>query len=194
MKSGHKRAGALAAAVLAVGLSACTSDSDDNAAAATPEASTEATATPTPIPTTVVTPTPYTGPANVGSTPLPAVGVGEPVDIEGAVSVSVTSVDDIDIEATSPGDIPGPAIAVVVEFDNAGDEVLDLGGVAVNASYDGVPASQSASVPTDLLKGELAPGESADGTYVFKKPEDPQDPLVIEVEHNQSQYVITVRR
>ncbi len=117
--------------------------------------------------------------------PLPPVGVGEGADFGGGLIATVKSVESVDLESQAPGETAGPGVLVRLEIRNDTGEAVDLGGVAINATYgtDATPAIPHQTGPIDVLSGTLEPGGTATGTYAFRLPEDAMGSLVIDVHH-----------
>ena len=115
--------------------------------------------------------------------PLPAVSVGEPSDFGDGLIATVTRVENADLEATGPGEIAGPGVIVHLEIRNDTSGPVDLGLLAVNASYGGTPAVPRLFVSVDPLAGPLGPGERRSGTYAFQVPADQRSSVVIDVHH-----------
>jgi hypothetical protein len=88
------------------------------------------------------------------------------------VLVSVGAPKRVVVDARGPGQVAGPGFAVRVSVKNGSATPFDLGGLAVNASYgaQASPASPTDAAPAAPMKGRLAPGADAVGTYVFTAP------------------------
>lgn len=128
------------------------------------------------------TPPTAVGPSD-GSLPLlPAEPVGATVEVGGGFVAEVVDVRPTRIEAGVPGDIAGPAVAVVVAISNDGTADIDVDRVTVSAAYgDSREASGYEGGVASPHRGVLAPGETSEGTYVFAVPEDQVDTLVVRV-------------
>lgn len=113
---------------------------------------------------------------------LAAVALDAPVVVDQVV-VSVSSVEAIDGTGQGPGNIAGPALRVTVSLENRTDGVVPVDGVAVSVAYgpDLVPASPLEDPSRFPFGGNLGPGESADGVYVFTVPADQRDAVTISV-------------
>lgn len=122
--------------------------------------------------------------SRVGFNVLPPVRVAEPADFGGGLFAVVTRVQAVELEARGPGETAGAGVVVTLELRNESDETVDLGGIAINASYgDGVPAIRNSSAPGATLSGSLAPGDHRSGVYAFRVPDDEQTSLLIDVHH-----------
>ena len=175
---------------LIVGLSACTSTGTTPPAPSTEAGPTPVVVTPGPPP-----PPGATGAPVIGISTLPPVPVGEPASFGGGLVATVAQIDQLQLEARGPGEIAGPGVGVTVELKNESADPIDLGGVAVNASYgDGVPASSSGAAPAAPVTGALPAGETRRGVYVFQVPNEDAGSLVVEVNYNGSPNVVLIRR
>ena len=135
-----------------------------------------------------------TGAPVAGVTTLPPVGVGDPAPLRNGLVARVVTVAPAQIEARGPGEIAGPGSAVTVELTNESADPIDLAGLAVNAySGDGVPAAASSSPPAAAATGQLAPGSTATGVYLFQVTTDSPE-LTVEINHSGSPDVALVRR
>lgn len=122
-----------------------------------------------PVPTPTGTPT--DDPADGGAAaPLPTVSapLDEPIELDTGVVLAVSAVRVITVEAATPGEVSGPAIAVTVTARNDSDAASSVDSAVVSVTTDdgalGIPTTAGPGSP---LTGELAPGASAEGTYVF---------------------------
>lgn len=170
----------VAAVALGVGCS-----SDDDAASSKESTSTSTT---TSVPTDAgpsTTGPPATAPvsAPVADVVEEPVGIDTPADLGGDVTVTLTAVDTLDVEAKLPGETAGPAVAATLEVRNGSKSAFDLSTVAVTASYgDGTPAIVNRSEPAADFAGTVEPGGTAKGVYVFRAPADEADSVVVEVQ------------
>jgi hypothetical protein len=116
--------------------------------------------------------------------PVPLESVG---DFTTGLTVQLASMEAVEAEAKAPGEISGPALRVTVEAANDADDAVSLDGVVVFLSYgdDRTPASQLGS-SSDPLMGDLAPGASRTGTYVFTVPPDQRDDVRVEISYTGS--------
>jgi hypothetical protein len=140
---------------------------------------------PTPAPTPETTPEP-TGPTgNVDDPPpsRPAVALDAAAQVGDGVSASLVSLDAIEGTATGPGNIAGPALRITVRIENGTDEPVSLGGVVVDlaSGRDLVPASPLDDPSAAPFAGTVAPGEHADGVYVFTIPEEDRGSVTVSV-------------
>jgi len=148
-------------------------------------APTAPTPAPTPETTPETTPEP-TGPTgNVDDPPpsRPAVALDAAAQVGDGVSASLVSLDAIEGTATGPGNIAGPALRITVRIENGTDEPVSLGGVVVDlaSGRDLVPASPLDDPSAAPFAGTVAPGEHADGVYVFTIPEEDRGSVTVSV-------------
>ncbi len=97
---------------------------------------------------------------------------GEIAQTPTGVTVSLDAVERVDAQASGPGEIAGPALALTVTLTNGSAGTLTLDDVVVNLyGQEGAPGSLFPSEPrTRPLAGELAPGARSTGTYVVSVP------------------------
>ncbi|WP_456846494.1 hypothetical protein [Cellulomonas sp. P5_C6] len=115
----------------------------------------------------------------------PPVALDQPADPGDKAVVSLTSITRIDGVGRAIGERSGPALAVAMTIRNDTGAPLDLNFVVVNVySQSGVPSVELASDPHEKgYSGVLAPGESADATYVFRDPAE-GGPVKVTVSHD----------
>lgn len=140
---------------------------------------------PTPAPTPETTPEP-TGPTGDVDDPppsRPAVALDAAAEAGDGVSASLVSLDAIEGTATGPGNIAGPALRITVRIENGTDEPVSLDGVVVDlaSGRDLVPASPLDDPSAAPFAGTVAPGEHADGVYVFTIPEEDRGSVTVSV-------------
>lgn len=140
-------------------------------------------------------PTTTTVPATDGGTvdeTVPSVPVVEldPValdavgDFGDGVTARIASVEPVELEATLPGEISGPGVAVTVELTNGTDAPLDLATVAVELVATGDRYQTLITTGDDEhLTGELAPGASSRGTYQFTIAEADRAEVMVRVNY-----------
>lgn len=173
------KAAALGAALIFAGsLAGCTVPDMASTPAATEP--TRTTAVPAPDDTTIDDVIEEAPPAPVTDAELDDV-----VLLETGVRVSVVEISGITVEAETPGEIAGPAVAATVRFENGSGEPLDLGGTMVSlvdaAGNVAVPTTSAPAAPTS---GTLDDGATAEGTYVFRMPEDTRSAVTLTVDYS----------
>jgi len=120
----------------------------------------------------------------VDVSPLAPVAVAHPADFGNGIVASVAAVEGVDVEATRPGETAGPAAAVRVTVENSSGVPVNLDGLVVNASDEsGTPLVPNFTSHAHPLSGVLAPGQSREGTYVFRT-DGGLDGLTIDIHHD----------
>jgi hypothetical protein len=133
--------------------------------------------------------------APVAVSSLPPVRVGNAARLDRRVSVTIPSVRDIEVSASGPGEVAGHGVSVHVRVHNTTTAAVNLSGFAVTASYgQGTPASPTDSGGAAPLTGMLAPGDAADGTYVFLVPAAQSSTLRVEVSSDESPNIAVFQR
>lgn len=151
-------------------------------------------ATPTVPPRDIVSPdaprpsqTPTPAPTeSAGSFPeLSPVAPDATIVLDEGIELSLSSLQAVQGEATSAGETSGPAIRATVLVVNTGAEPLDLEYVTVNAysGKDRAPAGTLTQPGGAPFEGTLAPGESAEGTYLFSVAETHREDVTITVDY-----------
>lgn len=100
-------------------------------------------------------------------------GFDDTVVVDPALEVSVVSVEAVTAGQDIPGEKSGPAVEVVVEVVNRGDDEIDLSGASVSLTYDGdsrVPAPEVIGDSTQLLPAALGAGRSAQAVSTYSVP------------------------
>lgn len=135
------------------------------------------------------TPEPEPAPEDApeGSAELPpalaAVELGDTSTSPDGTSAVVSDVQAIEGSGTGIGNVGGPALRVSLRIENGSAEPLPLAAVVVELFHSGgsVPASPLEDPSRNAFSGDLAPGESADGAYVFSVPLDGRDLVRVSV-------------
>lgn len=135
-----------------------------------------------PAPVTPVAP----GPTEGGDAPppvLPAVDFDQSAHTDDGVTASVRSVEAIEGTGFGPGNIAGPALRVTVRLDNGTSAPVTLDGVAVDLTTgpEKTPASPLEDPSRAPFSGTVAPGDTAEGVYVFTVPTDERDLITVSV-------------
>jgi hypothetical protein len=119
----------------------------------------------------------------MATVPVGTVEVRDPIpldetgDFGTGLSVRLVGIEAIEGEATTQGEIAGPALRVELEMTNDSDEPISLERVQVEVTYGedrtpGIELSESGTVP---FAPSVAPGDSTTGTVVFVVPVDQRD-------------------
>ena len=136
-------------------------------------------------------PTPDGQPGEPGYTQPEA----DPVPLESPASVADAqvklAVEAVNVEATVPGEVSGPAVRVKVTT-TAGSSALDLSGASVTVTYgqESTPAVMLTSdQQSQTLPDSVAAGSEATGVYDFAIPEGSRDQVVVRVYLNSQEPV-----
>ena len=136
-------------------------------------------------------PTPDGQPGEPGYTQPEA----DPVPLESPASVADAqvklAVEAVNVEATVPGEVSGPAVRVKVTA-TAGSTALDLSGASVTVTYgqESTPAVMLTSdQQSQTLPDSVAAGGTATGVYDFAVPEGSRDQVVVRVYLNSQEPV-----
>lgn len=174
---GTATASAVAFAILVAALTGCTASGSPSVPLATQPPRT--TAVPAPDDTTIDDVIEEAPPAAVEEAEL-----DETVTLETGVRVSVTEISGITVEANTPGEVAGPAVAATIRFENASGAPLDLDGAMISlVDAAGNVAPPTTSAPAAPTSGTLDNGGSAEGVYVFRMPEDTRDAITLRVDY-----------
>lgn len=156
---------------LALVMAGCSPSSDAGKDATEANPSASASSSPLPSPSGTWTPPPTdapVGPVTPAPVPTETAPIDEPVAFDTRVTVTLTSIEVISVEAQTPGENSGPAVRVNVSIENSSDEPIDVGSAVVNLSADegeyGVGTTAGDPQP---FQGSVEPGETAEGSYVF---------------------------
>ncbi|WP_406247019.1 hypothetical protein ACI7YT_16480 [Microbacterium sp. M] len=147
------------------------------------------TAEPTPLTSasgTPVTPTPLPTASDSPIAPeLAPVEPTQPAVGSDGVVVSLPLVEAIEGEGVAPGETSGPAIRVTVRIENATDEPLDTAFIIVNAytGADRKPAPALTKPGGEPFEGTIAPGDSAEGVFLFTVAADARSDVTIGVDY-----------
>ena len=116
--------------------------------------------------------------------PTQSVELGETAELEGGVNVTISEVETLDVEAKTPGEIAGPAVAVTLTVENTSDEAVDLSTamISINGSK-GSFGQATTSEPYSPFLGSVEPGGTSSGIYVFRLPAEERDSLEVTVEY-----------
>lgn len=119
-----------------------------------------------------------------GRQTLPPADFDDAVAVEGGARVSVSSIEDVDGEAVVPGEVSGPAVRITVEVENDTEEAIDLttAVVTVYAGESGLQANPVSKPAGKAFPSEVAPGNTAQGAFVFELPEDQRSGVRVEVD------------
>ena len=166
---------ALSCTLLLAGCSGAAASSSSSSSRGPAEGEPGATGTPTPPP--LVSPTgTWTPPAKGASAgptapaPVPtrSAALNSPVALDTRVTVRLESVSATTVKAVTPGQDSGPAVKVSVSVQNRSTApvVVDSAVVSLTADKGSSGVGTTAGDPHPL-KGSVAPGATARGTYIF---------------------------
>lgn len=125
---------------------------------------------------------------------LAPVAPEEPGEAEG-IGARLVRFESVTGEVVGPGDVEAAAVRVTVDITNTGNVPLNLDLVVMNA-YMGVqrdPAETYEQPGGSPVSGELAPGSTATGVYLFRIPEDRRDDVTFVVDYRAGLPAITFR-
>ncbi len=116
--------------------------------------------------------------------PTTSAAIDAPAELSNGVEVTIASAKQLEVTAQTPGEISGPAVSVVLKVRNGTDEAIDLSTAMISLTGSNEAMGQpTTSEPYSPFSGEVAPDDTATGTYVFLLPEDERDALSITVEY-----------
>jgi hypothetical protein len=104
----------------------------------------------------------------------PPVGIDEVADTGTGMTFRLEQLEAVDGEANGPGEIAGPAVRVTVVATNDSPSPVLLESIVVDLTYGAQNTSAAPLSGPGALRfsGEVAPGASATGVYVFEVPVD----------------------
>ncbi|WP_394278174.1 DUF4352 domain-containing protein [Microbacterium sp.] len=114
---------------------------------------------------------------------LPPAAFDDPIEAEGGLVVSVSSIESVTGEAVVPGEVSGPAVRVTVRIENESDETVDLTTAVV--TLFGASELQASPVTKPAGKSfplEVGAGKAASGAFVFELPKDERTDVRVEVD------------
>ncbi|MFP7833510.1 hypothetical protein [Marisediminicola sp. LYQ134] len=104
----------------------------------------------------------------------PPLALDEPGELETGLAASISRLEAVEGEATLPGEVAGASVRFRVTIDNTTEESVDLRYTVIDVSYgsDQTPALALTEPGGSPLPTEVGAGESVEGTYVFRVPEE----------------------
>lgn len=116
----------------------------------------------------------------------PAVPLASPAPFGTGVVARLAGLEAVQGVAQGPGEVSGPALRVVVEIVNgtAAPLSLDTAVVELYGGPDEVPGLLLSGSGEGLLSGDLEPGATAAGTYVFRIAPELRDPVRVTVSYS----------
>ncbi|MET3805224.1 hypothetical protein ABIB25_002225 [Nakamurella sp. UYEF19] len=88
----------------------------------------------------------------------------------------------VNVTASGPGETSGPGVTITLRVTNSGPRAASLTNVGVEVTgKSGVPGVQVAQADVVPFVGTVAPGKTAEGSYLFRLDSAEQKPLTIAV-------------
>jgi hypothetical protein len=131
----------------------------------------------------------------VAVTTKPPVSLRAVADFGAGVTARIMSIKAIEYHAVGPGQVSGPGLRLVVQISNGTGKSIDLDNAVVTiADARGTPGVEMLITPVTSgddaghpgpgnfsypLRGVLAPGHKASGTYVFTIPAGHRAPVTV---------------
>jgi len=107
------------------------------------------------------------------------------------VKVSVLKLRPVTAKPIGPGQVGGPAVGARLKIKNGSAAAIDLSTVSVRIlGSDGAPGILTTGGKADPLSGDLAPGATSRGTYVFTLDKSLRKPVTVQVEYGSGQTVL----
>lgn len=111
-------------------------------------------------------------------------GLRSEVTLPNGVRVKATSIKNIQATAQTPGEMVGAALAITLRLKNSSENPINIDSAVIGLSdATGNPAQPTTSDPFKPFQGEIAPGSTSLGTYVFLIPKQDRKDLVLTVEY-----------
>lgn len=116
--------------------------------------------------------------------PVTQVDLSQPATLKGGVTVSLSKITEVETKAETPGEIAGPAVAVHVLIQNDSDSSINVDSAIVTLTdAHGDVGQPTTSDPYRAFAGDIAPGASGEGVYVFLTPKNNRNSLTLSVEY-----------
>jgi hypothetical protein len=114
---------------------------------------------------------------------------------EDGMQVALTKIERVAGEAVQPGEVAGPAVRVTVTVTNGTGSEFNTSALVVNAyvGKDRAPAGSLVSPGGVPFLGQLAPGESTYGVYLFTIPESQRSDVTITVDYSTKAAMVVFR-
>jgi hypothetical protein len=115
----------------------------------------------------------------------PPVAIDDVADAGTGMTFRLAELEAVDGEASGPGEIAGPAVRVTVIATNSSVSPVSLEGVVVDLIYGATKASAAPLSGPGVVRfeGQVAPGASATGVYVFDVPVDQRGVVTVLVSY-----------
>ncbi|MEV8024640.1 hypothetical protein [Microbacterium sp. NPDC080220] len=126
---------------------------------------------PTPIDPDAPAPTPSVeadAPTKAPAAEVETGPIDEPIELSTGLVIELDSVSATTVTAATPGEVSGPAVVVKLTARNDSRETADLDSAVVTlTAANGEYGIGTTAGPNTPLAGDLEPGDSASGSYVF---------------------------
>lgn len=122
---------------------------------------------------------------------LPPLPLSRKAEFGTGVTAKIVSIDAVQAEAHGPGEVAGPGLKIVVEVTNGTAKAISLDAVVITV-YDSEdrPGVQMSMSGSDPMRGSLAAGKSAKGTYVFTLSPDHRNPVTVNFSYSSEAPVV----
>jgi hypothetical protein len=112
------------------------------------------------------------------------VAIGELGAFGDGVTTRVVETEAVEAEAFMPGEVSGPGLAITVEITNGSDTAINLDSTIVDLVGEGdVYATLITPREETALSGDLAPGATSEGTYLFTMPVEDRANVAVQVSY-----------
>lgn len=117
--------------------------------------------------------------------PLTPRALTEEVEIGPEAVARVSRLESVQGEPQGVGEIAGPALRFTVEVENTGTEPIPIQDAVINVTYgsEATPATEVSGPGRQPFAGQIAPGASATGTFVFLVPSEERGAVSISLEY-----------
>ena len=100
----------------------------------------------------------------------------------GTITTNIVKIATVDITGSGPGETSGPGVTITLRVTNSSEKAVSLANVGVEVTgKSGVPGVQVAQAGAVPFIGDVAPGKTAEGSYVFRLDTAEQKPLTVAV-------------
>lgn len=153
----------------AIGVSGCSAPDDPSQTSGTPSASpTPSAGAASPAPSEDPNAEEKLGPTEQPVLPVVDGGLDEEIGLTTGMTIALESIDATEVEAETPGDVAGAAVVVTVTVTNDSSETQSVDSAVVTLeTADGEIGIPTIAGDASPLSGDVAPGTSVDGRYVF---------------------------
>lgn len=115
----------------------------------------------------------------------PPVPLTEPADFDTGMTLRIERIESVQGVARGTGEVAGPALRLTLRMSNGSDSAVSLESAVVDLTTgaDRTPAPTLTDPGGRPFVGEVPPGGSRTGVYVFAVPEDERDQLRVTVSY-----------